>query len=74
MFSLASFLETLLPFAAASLYTFLYSHYMPPLYPLPVWFLSAVFYVITIVILIYMQIQSATVPFAPLTEDNDLTH
>lgn len=75
VFSLASFLETLLPFAAASLYTFLYSHYMPPLYPLPVWFLSAVFYVITIVILIYMmRIQNATVPFAPLTEDNDLTH
>ncbi|XP_077266031.1 putative peptidoglycan muropeptide transporter SLC46 isoform X1 [Temnothorax americanus] len=77
VFSLAISLETLLPFAAASLYTFLYSHYMPPLYPLPVWFLSAVFYVITIVMLIYMQIQmvkSITVPFTPLAEDNDSIH
>ncbi|XP_011860808.1 PREDICTED: proton-coupled folate transporter-like [Vollenhovia emeryi] len=76
VFSLAAALETLLPFASASLYTFFYSHYMPPLYPLPVWFLSAVFYVITIVILIYIQIQvmrSTTVPFAQLTEDNNST-
>jgi len=67
-------LETLLPFAADSLYTFLYSHYMPPLYPLPVWFLSTVFYVITIVILIYIQIQvikNITVSYIPITEDNN---
>ncbi|XP_012057927.1 PREDICTED: proton-coupled folate transporter-like [Atta cephalotes] len=74
IFSVAMTLETLLPFAADSLYTFLYSHYMPPLYPLPVWFLSTVFYVITIVILIYIQIQvikNITVSYIPITEDNN---
>ncbi|KYN27821.1 PREDICTED: proton-coupled folate transporter-like [Trachymyrmex cornetzi] len=74
VFSVAMALETLLPFAADSLYTFLYSHYMPPLYPLPVWFLSVVFYVITIVILIYIQIQvikNTTVSYIPITEDNN---
>ncbi|KAL0113780.1 hypothetical protein PUN28_012713 [Cardiocondyla obscurior] len=77
VFSVTIFVETLLPFMAVSLYTFLYSHYMPPLYPLPVWFLSAVFSIITIVILIYMQIQmrkNTTVVFAPLVEDNDASH
>ncbi|XP_011171987.1 proton-coupled folate transporter [Solenopsis invicta] len=71
VFSVATSVEALLPFAAASLYTFLYSHYMPPIYPLPVWFLSAVFYVITIMILISIQIRKTIVPFAPLNEDND---
>ncbi|XP_014483619.1 PREDICTED: uncharacterized protein LOC106749067 isoform X3 [Dinoponera quadriceps] len=56
IFSLTSSLETLLPFAAASLYTFLYSHYMPPVYPVPVWFLSAAFYIMTIILLINIQI------------------
>lgn len=75
VFSLATFLETLLPFAAASLYTFLYSRYMPPLYPLPVWFLSVAFYVVTIIILIYIQIhiRRNIISFTPLTEDNDST-
>ncbi|XP_025154888.1 uncharacterized protein LOC105187223 isoform X3 [Harpegnathos saltator] len=57
VFSLTQSLETLLPFAAASLYTFLYSHYMPPIYPVPVWFLSAAFFILTIILLIYIQIQ-----------------
>lgn len=76
VFSLATFLETLLPFAAATLYTFLYSHYMPPLYPLPVWFLSAVFYSITIIILIYIQIhiKRNIISYTPMIEDNDTTH
>ncbi|CAL1678977.1 unnamed protein product [Lasius platythorax] len=76
VFSLATFLETLLPFAAASLYTFLYSRYMPPLYPLPVWFLSAVFYVVTIIVLIYirMHMRRNIISFTPITEDNDSTH
>ncbi|KYN05692.1 PREDICTED: proton-coupled folate transporter-like [Cyphomyrmex costatus] len=74
VFSVAMTLETLLPFAADSLYTLLYSHYMPPLYPLPVWFLSVVFYVITIVTLVYIQIQvikSTTVSYTPITEDSN---
>lgn len=76
VFSVATFLETLLPFAAASLYTFLYSHYMPPLYPLPVWFLSAAFYVITIIILIYIQIhiRRNIISFTQLIEDNNSNH
>ncbi|XP_011634456.1 proton-coupled folate transporter-like isoform X2 [Pogonomyrmex barbatus] len=57
VFSLAMSLETLIPFAATSLYTLLYSHYMPPIYPLPAGFLSAIFYVLTIGILICIQIQ-----------------
>ncbi|KAH0953519.1 hypothetical protein HN011_010320 [Eciton burchellii] len=57
IFSVATSLETLLPFAAASLYTFLYSHYMPPIYPLPVWFLSVVFYSLTIALLICIHIK-----------------
>ncbi|XP_012522282.2 tetracycline resistance protein, class H isoform X2 [Monomorium pharaonis] len=75
VFSVARSMETLLPFAAASMYTFLYSHYMPPIYPLPVWFLSAAFEVITIVILIYIQsraIKRTTVSFTPLNEDDTL--
>lgn len=57
IFSLAISIETLLPFVATSLYTYLYSHYMPPLYPLPVWFLSIAFYIMTIIILIRIQKQ-----------------
>lgn len=76
VFSVATFLETLLPFAAASLYTFLYSHYMPPLYPLPVWFLSAAFYVVTIIILIYIQIhiRRNIISFTQIIEDNNSNH
>ncbi|XP_072761728.1 probable peptidoglycan muropeptide transporter SLC46 isoform X2 [Anoplolepis gracilipes] len=73
VFSLATFVETLLPFTAASLYTFLYSQYMPPLYPLPVWFFSVAFYATTIIILIYIQIHMKRniISFTPLREDND---
>ncbi|EZA62407.1 hypothetical protein DMN91_010681 [Ooceraea biroi] len=74
IFSVATGLETLLPFAAASLYTFLYSHYMPPVYPLPVWFLSVAFYVLTIVLLICIQTQmksSNNVAYTSITDNDD---
>ncbi|XP_012226552.1 probable peptidoglycan muropeptide transporter SLC46 isoform X1 [Linepithema humile] len=74
VFSLATFIETLLPFVATSLYTYLYAHYMPPLYPVPVWFLSVVFYIMTIIILIYIQkrlVKSEVSHVSPLLEPND---
>lgn len=74
VFSVATSLEALLPFAAATLYSSFYTYYMPPLYPLPVWFLSAGLYVITIVILIYIQrevTRSATSPYIPINDDSE---
>lgn len=70
-------LETLLPFAAASLYTFIYSHYMPPVYPVPVWFLAVAFYTITIILLINIQIEITKwndVRYVSLTDNNDSDH
>lgn len=74
IFSLTTSLETLLPFVAASLYTLLYSNYMPPVYPVPVWFLSVAFYIITIMILINIQVQivkHTVTSYTSITENND---
>lgn len=74
IFSVATGLETLLPYAAASLYTFLYSHYMPPMYPLPVWFLSVAFYILTIILLMCIQLQlknSNNASYALLVDNDD---
>ncbi|KAL6261051.1 hypothetical protein P5V15_008577 [Pogonomyrmex californicus] len=57
VFSLTMAVETLIPFPAISLYTFVYNNYMPPIYPLPASFLSATFYVLIMAISIYIQIR-----------------
>ncbi|XP_032676619.1 uncharacterized protein LOC116846636 isoform X3 [Odontomachus brunneus] len=77
IFSLTQSLETLLPFAAASLYTLLYSHYMPPVYPVPVWFLAAAFYIITIILLTHIQIEMIrrnNTCYVSLIDNNDSDH
>lgn len=40
IFSMTISIETLTPFVAASLYNMIYLHFMPPIYPLPVWLVS----------------------------------
>lgn len=52
-------IETLTPFVAASLYNMIYLHFMPPIYPLPVWLVSGGIYIIVIFILINIRIQNA---------------
>lgn len=47
---------------------------MPPIYPLPVWFLSAALYIIVIIMLIYIQKQLAqreVTELSPLLDIND---
>lgn len=72
IFSVTTALETLLPYAAASLYTVFYSGYMPPLYPVPVWFLSVACYVVTIILLMNIHIQvKRNVSYSSLIRESD---
>ncbi|XP_031366297.1 uncharacterized protein LOC102679017 isoform X4 [Apis dorsata] len=59
IFSMTISIETLTPFVAASLYNMIYLHFMPPIYPLPVWLVSGGIYIIVIFILINIRIQNA---------------
>lgn len=68
-------IETLTPFVAASLYSMIYSAFMPPIYPSPVWLVSVGIYAIVILILISMRIQNArsnSISYATLTADSRL--
>nr|XP_033338649.1 proton-coupled folate transporter-like isoform X2 [Megalopta genalis] len=74
VFSLTVSIETLTPAAAAALYGMIYSYFMPPIYPLPVYLVSVAICVITILFLINIRIQNKTVNCAvyePLTQDNE---
>lgn len=57
VFSIIASLETIMPMGAASLYSMIFSHYMPPIYPSPVWLISSILYIITIILLICIQIR-----------------
>ncbi|KAK0167473.1 hypothetical protein PV327_004868 [Microctonus hyperodae] len=55
VFSLTTFLETLLPVAGSSLYSVIYSAYMPPIYPSPAYLLSGGIYFIILVLVIVVD-------------------
>lgn len=65
VFSLTTSIETLTPFGAASLFNLVYDYYMPPLYPSPVWMVSAGIFSIIIILLINIQIQSMRYTIVP---------
>ncbi|XP_031775509.1 uncharacterized protein LOC100865685 isoform X2 [Apis florea] len=67
IFSMTISIETLTPFVAASLYNMIYLHFMPPMYPLPVWLVSGGIYIIVILILINIRIQNAKINSARYT-------
>ncbi|KZC10334.1 PREDICTED: proton-coupled folate transporter-like [Dufourea novaeangliae] len=74
VFSLAVSIETSTPFVAASLYGFIYSHYMPPIYPAPIWLVSAGISVIVIFLLVNIRIQNAksnSIMHQPLTQESE---
>lgn len=70
IFSVTVSIETLTPLIAASLYSLIYSHFMPPIYPLPVWLVSVGINIVLILIVISMK-KSSTIRHAPLMEDTD---
>ncbi|XP_031845559.1 putative peptidoglycan muropeptide transporter SLC46 isoform X1 [Nomia melanderi] len=74
VFSLVVSIETLIPSAATSLYGMIYSHFMPPTYPLPVWLVSAGICIIEILVLINMRRQNKKhnrMVYEPLIQDNE---
>ncbi|CAL7951802.1 unnamed protein product [Xylocopa violacea] len=76
VFSMTISIETLAPFIGASLYSMIYSYFMPPIYPLPVWLLSVAIYIAIIIILINVLIQhvkSNSIRHTPLIENGELS-
>ncbi|XP_078050574.1 putative peptidoglycan muropeptide transporter SLC46 isoform X2 [Augochlora pura] len=74
VFSLTVSIETLIPAIAAALYGMIYSYFMPPIYPVPVYLVSAGICVVTILLLINIRIQNITVNrvvYETLTQDNE---
>ncbi|XP_046743013.1 proton-coupled folate transporter-like [Diprion similis] len=72
VFSLTTSLETLSPLAGAPLYTLIYSHYLPPIYPAPVYLLSASFFSLLILLTLCLAVinrNSRNMNFAPLVEE-----
>ncbi|XP_003704933.2 putative peptidoglycan muropeptide transporter SLC46 isoform X1 [Megachile rotundata] len=76
VFSMTVSIETLTPFLASSLYNIIYSYFMPPLYPAPVWFMSVVIYIIVILLLINIKMQNArsnSVRYVPVSEVSEMS-
>ncbi|XP_035738036.1 proton-coupled folate transporter-like isoform X1 [Vespa mandarinia] len=74
VFSLITSIETTMPFAAASLYTTVYSHYLPPIYPSPVWLISCVLFIIMIILLICIHIRITkmdTLQYRVISEESE---
>ncbi|XP_012270846.1 proton-coupled folate transporter-like [Orussus abietinus] len=74
VFSLTTSVETITPLGAAPLYTLIYSSFMPPLYPSPIWLVSAGFYIIMILIIIKVEQQLAKFSsdrYEPLIQENE---
>ncbi|XP_034947327.1 proton-coupled folate transporter-like [Chelonus insularis] len=72
IFSIITFLETLLPLGGVTLYTVIYSNYMPPIYPLPAYLLSAGLFFIMILLVILIDWRMIKYPSAyhqPIQED-----
>lgn len=68
-------IETLTPLVAAPLYNLIYLHFMPPIYPLPVWLVSVGIYAIVTLILVNIRIQNAradSIRYASLRQNNEL--
>ncbi|XP_054001564.1 proton-coupled folate transporter-like isoform X2 [Hylaeus anthracinus] len=75
IFSLLVCIETLTPLVAASLYGLMYSHFMPPVYPVPVWLVSVGIYIIVILVLINIRIKNRRcniLRYTPLVQDSEL--
>ncbi|XP_029040266.1 proton-coupled folate transporter-like [Osmia bicornis bicornis] len=76
VFSMTVSIETLTPFLASSLYSIIYSYFMPPIYPVPVWFVSVGIFIIVIFLLINIKIQSTRqsnpVRYVPLPQDSEI--
>lgn len=75
IFSMTVSIETLTPLVAAPLYNLIYLHFMPPIYPLPVWLVSVGIYAIVILILLNIQILNAradSIRYASLRQNNEL--
>ncbi|XP_015512724.1 tetracycline resistance protein, class D-like isoform X1 [Neodiprion lecontei] len=72
--SLTKSLETLSPLAGAPLYTLIYSHYLPPIYPSPVYLLSTSFFAVLILVTVGIGIlirKSRDISYVPVVvEDN----
>lgn len=69
-------IETLTPLVASSLYNLIYLHFMPPIYPSPVWLISVGIYAIVIFVLINIRIQnrrSNSVRYTSLKQDDELS-
>ncbi|XP_046742668.1 tetracycline resistance protein, class D-like [Diprion similis] len=54
--SLTGVLETLSPLVGAPLFTLIFSHYLPPIYPLPVFLLSSSLFALLIVCIVYTEV------------------
>ncbi|KAK2580079.1 hypothetical protein KPH14_012362 [Odynerus spinipes] len=57
VFSLIVSMETIMPVGATSLYAMVFSHYLPPIYPSPVWLVSSILFFIMVILLICVQIR-----------------
>ncbi|XP_076686696.1 putative peptidoglycan muropeptide transporter SLC46 isoform X3 [Andrena cerasifolii] len=76
IFSLTVSIETLTPFAGASLYGLVYSHSMPPMYPSPVWLISAAICIIVMILVTSIRIQNGkcnSQRYATITQDSELS-
>lgn len=76
IFSMTISIETLTPLVASSLYNLIYLHFMPPIYPSPVWLISVGIYAIVIFVLINIRIQntkSNSVRYTSLKQDDELS-
>ncbi|KAK9297172.1 hypothetical protein QLX08_009040 [Tetragonisca angustula] len=75
IFSMTISIETLTPLVASSLYNLIYLHFMPPIYPSPVWLISVGIYAIVIFVLINIRIRNArpnSVRYTSLKQDDEL--
>lgn len=50
-------MEAIIPLAASPLYTMIYTHNLPPIYPSPVYLVSAALYAVIIVLVIIVDMQ-----------------
>ncbi|KAI4499932.1 hypothetical protein M0802_004802 [Mischocyttarus mexicanus] len=57
IFSLITSIQTITPIFACLLYSTVYTDYLPPIYPCPVWLVSSAFIILMILLLIFLQVR-----------------
>lgn len=66
-------METLSPLAGSPLYTLIYSHYLPPIYPSPVYIFTAGLFFIALLLTISIEVllrrKSRSVIHVPLVNE-----